>query len=75
MISETKIKSVGTSMGIILPRGLIREMDLRKDETVLIEIHKKENVLREMFGRAKVKGKLKESTLKELRKELEGKWL
>jgi len=62
-------------MGIILPKELIREMDLKKDETVLIEIQKKENVLREMFGRAKIKGKLKENTLKELRKELKGKWL
>lgn len=62
-------------MGIILPKGLIREMDLKKDETVLFEIQKKENALREMFGRGKIKGKLKENTLKELRKELEGKWL
>lgn len=75
MISETKIKSIGTSIGIIIPAEIVRDMDLKKDENVIIEIQKKNNSLKEMFGRGNIKGKLKEGTLKEVRKELEGKWL
>ncbi|MDP2924991.1 MAG: hypothetical protein Q8N99_01325 [Nanoarchaeota archaeon] len=75
MISETKIKAIGTSIGIIIPAEIVRNMDLKLDESVLIDIRKKENILKDMFGRGNVKGRLKESTLKELRKELEGKWL
>jgi antitoxin component of MazEF toxin-antitoxin module len=75
MISETKIKAVGTSMGIIIPREVINEMDLKLDECVFVDIRKKNNILKDMFGRGITKGKLKENTLKELRKELEGKWL
>lgn len=40
-----------------------------------LKYRKRNNPLKEMFGRGNIKGKLKESTLKELRKELEGKWL
>jgi antitoxin component of MazEF toxin-antitoxin module len=75
MISETKIKAIGTSMGIILPREIINEMGLKLDESVFIDIRKKDNILKDMFGRGIIKGKIKEKTLVELRKELEGKWL
>jgi len=75
MISETKIKAIGTSMGIIIPKDIINEMGLKLDESVFVDIRKKDNILKEMFGRGNVKGKIKEKTLIELRKELEGKWL
>lgn len=41
---------------------------------MILETRKKENVLREMFGRAKFK-KSTEKILKEIRKEIESKWM
>ena len=43
-------------------------------ETKTNDVKNKENVLNEMFGRSSFTGKLKESTLREIRKELDGKW-
>ncbi len=74
MIIETQTKKWGNSIGIVIPRGAIEAGGIKPGERVVVEIQKKENPLRELFGALKFKRKTEE-ILKEVRKELEGRWL
>lgn len=73
MITKTTTKRWGNSLGVVLPRETVIDMNLREGETITIEITKKENPLRELFGSLKLGNT--EKLLRELRKDLEGKWL
>jgi len=53
---------------------IANKLNLRPEESIIIEITRKENVLKELFGAVKFK-KSTEQILKEVRKDLEGKWL
>jgi len=68
-----KTKTWGNSLGIIVPKETVRELNLKPDEEVVINIQKKENVLKELFGAFRRK-KSTEQILKESR-ELESKWI
>ena len=72
--TNVKTKQWGNSIGIIIPKDLVNDLSLVPGEEVAIEISKKQNVLKELFG-ALNWGKDKQKVLKEVRKELEGKWL
>ena len=62
-------------MGIIIPKEEANKMNLREGEEVVVEIIKKENPLRELFGFGKKNPITKEEFLK-FRKEFEeSKWL
>jgi len=74
MITKTTTKKWGNSLGVVLPRETVIDMNLKEGEIITLEITKKENVLRELFGNLKFK-KSTEQLLKEVRKDLEGKWL
>ncbi len=74
MITKTTTKKWGNSLGVVLPRETVLDMNLKEGEIITLEITKKENVLRELFGNLKFK-KSTEQLLKEVRKDLEGKWL
>lgn len=74
MAIEVKTKKWGNSLGLIIPSETADELNLKPQETIVIEITKKENVLRELFGAMKSK-KPTEQILKEIRKDLESKWL
>jgi len=74
MITKTKTKRWGNSIGIVIPRETVETMGIRQGESIVIDIQKEENVLRELFGSLKFK-KPTEKLLKEVRNELEGKWL
>ncbi len=61
-------------MGIILPREVVGTLDLKPGEEILIDIEKKQNVLKELFGALPFKEPT-EKILRDTRKEMEGRWL
>ena len=68
----SKMRKWGNSLGVIIPKDVARDMKLREDQEVVIEIRPKENVLKELFGSMP---ELKEINLKEARRALESKYL
>ena len=67
----TKTRKWGNSLGVRIPKNAVKEMKLRVNQEIAIEIKPKENVLNELFGFAR--GKINKSTediLKESRKNL-----
>ena len=67
-------KQWGNSIGIIIPSQIVKELNIRPNEEVVIEIKgKSQTVLRELFGAIKLSRPGKE-LLKEARKELESKF-
>lgn len=74
MTLEVKTKRWGNSIGIIIPSEAVEELNIKEEENIIIEIHKNGNILKELFGSLKFK-RSTENILKEVRKDLEGKWL
>lgn len=72
MIScDAKIRRWGNSLGITLPKELIRDNDLKESETIQVIIAKKLPKAKEFFGLAKGKFKKSSQQMKdELRAEL-----
>ena len=54
MASEVVVKKWGNSMGVILPKELIKKEGLKENKKVLIEIVKEAN-LKKLFGSLKRK--------------------
>ena len=46
----SKTRRWGSSLGVIIPNKAVKELSLRENEEVIIEIIKKENPLKELFG-------------------------
>ena len=69
----TKTKRWGNSIGIVIPKEDAERMNIKIGESIMIEIKKKENVLRELQGSMKFGDSKK--ILKEIRKEMESKWM
>lgn len=74
MAIEVKTKRWGNSIGIVIPSETIEKLNIKPEEEIVIEIGKKSNVLKELFGAIKFK-KPTEQIIKESRKEFESKWL
>ena len=74
MAIEVKTKKWGNSIGVVIPVEIADKFNLKPEETIIIEITKKDKVLKELFGSIKFK-KSTEQILKEARTDLEGKWL
>ena len=74
MVIEAKTKQWGNSIGIVIPSKIVEKLALRPEENIIVEISKKENVLKELFGAVKFKRSVKE-VIKEVREDLESKWL
>ena len=75
MTIQVKTKKWGNSIAIIIPSDTIAEMNIKPNEEVVVEIERKGNVLKELFGAGKRGKKSTAQILKETRKELESKWL
>ena len=73
MAIEVKTKKWGNSIGIVIPMEIAEKLNIKPEEGIIIEIEKKNNVLKELFGAMKSK-KATEDILKDARKELESKW-
>lgn len=71
---QVKTKKWGNSIGIIIPSETIERLNIKPEEEIVIEIEKKSNVLRELFGALKFE-KTTEQLLKESREEMESKWM
>ncbi len=46
----SKTRKWGGSLGIRIPNDVVRDLQLREDEEVEIEITRRENPLKELFG-------------------------
>ena len=66
-----KIKQIGNSIGIIIPKNIAKGMNLKPQTEVVIDIKRKSNVLKELFG---AMPNLKNVDLKKVRKSLESKY-
>jgi len=74
MVIEVKTKKWGNSIGVVIPAEAVERFNLRPDEEIIIEIEKKNNVLKEMFGKAKFK-KSSKKMIEDFRKEYDSKWM
>jgi antitoxin component of MazEF toxin-antitoxin module len=70
---QLKTRQWGHSLGIVIPRETIERLHISPDEEIVVEIRKKENVLKDLWGAFKFK-KPTHELLKEVRRELESKW-
>jgi len=46
----TKTRKWGNSLGILIPKKEVENLNLKENQTIIIEITKKENPLKELFG-------------------------
>ena len=69
----TKTRKWGNSLGVRIPKDAVRELKLRENQYVVIDIKPKENPLKELFGAVKL-SKPTEQLLKEIR-EKESKYI
>ena len=70
-----KTKQWGNSVGIIIPKDLVRELNIKPNEEICVEINRKNtNVLKELFGSIKFSKPTKQ-LIKEARKDLESKYM
>lgn len=65
----SKVRKWGSSFGVVIPKNVMKELKLRKNQDVVLDIKPKENPLKELFGMGK--GKTNKST-EELLKEIRG---
>lgn len=70
----TKTRKWGNSLGIIIPKEEVKNMSLKENQTVIVEITKKENPLKELFGSGK-HNKITKKDFLETRKLFESKLL
>jgi len=68
-----KTKQWGNSIGVILPRDIVREKNIKPEEEIIINIEKKRSVLKELFGALCFK-KATKLLLEESRKDLKSKF-
>lgn len=74
MAVEVKTKRWGNSIGVVIPIETVERLNIIPEEEIVIEIEKKNNVLKEMFGKAKFKRSAKKM-IEDFRKESASKWM
>ncbi len=62
----TKTRKWGNSLGVRIPVEIVKEMRLKENQEIVIDIKPKENPLKELFGSVKL-SKPTEQLLKEIR--------
>ena len=68
-----KTKQWGNSIGIILPKDIVRENNIKPGDEVLLAIENKRTVLKELFGALRFKKSTK-TLIEESRKSLESRY-
>ncbi len=68
-----KTKQWGNSVGIIIPKKVVKQLGIKPNDEIVIDVDKKGNVLQEMFGSVKFKRSV-ESIMKDAKKELNSKF-
>ena len=74
MVIKVKAKQWGHSIGLIIPKETIDNLKIKPGEDLMIQVERKKNPLKELFGTLKSK-KSTEQMIKEVRKELGSKWM
>lgn len=74
MATEVITKKWGNSIGVVIPVEIVERMGIKPNQDILIEVERKNNVLKEMFGKAKSR-KSSKKMIEDFRKEAESKWL
>lgn len=74
MALELKTRKWGHSVGLVIPKETLEQLKIKPNDEVLVEIKRKGNPLRELFGAIKF-SKPGHQLVKEMRREMEGKWL
>ena len=74
MCIEAKTKNWGNSLGVIIPRDMVKELGITAGEEIILDVQKKSTVLKELFGSIPLKRKTHQ-ILNDVHKELEGKWI
>jgi len=62
----SKARKWGNSLGIILPKNIVKELKIKENQELVIDVKPKENPLKELFGSVKL-SKPTEQLLKEVR--------
>mgnify|MGYP001562872060 CR=1 FL=1 len=62
----SKTRKWGSSLGVIIPKNVVKELKLRDNQDVVIDVRPKDNPLKELFGSVKL-SKPTEQLLKEIR--------
>ena len=62
----SKTRKWGSSLGVIIPKNVVKELKLRENQEIIIDVKPKENPLKELFGSVKL-SKPTEQILKEIR--------
>ncbi|MBI2148898.1 AbrB/MazE/SpoVT family DNA-binding domain-containing protein [Candidatus Woesearchaeota archaeon] len=74
MAIQVKAKQWGNSIGIVIPKEVVDSLKIKPEEEILIQVEKKENPLKELFGSGKHNPITREDFLK-FRKEFKiSKW-
>ena len=74
MAIEVKAKKWGNSIGIIIPNEMVERLHIKPEENIVVEIQRKDNVLKELFGAIKFT-RPTDKILNDVRDDLEGRWL
>ena len=74
MSVNVKTKVWGNSIGVVIPREIAKSLKIDPGEEIVIEVMKKENVLKELFGSLSFK-KTREELVKNVRKDHGGIWV
>ena len=61
-----KTRKWGSSLGIVIPKKVAKELKIRENQDVIVDIKPKDNPLKEFFGSVKL-SKPTEQLLKEIR--------
>lgn len=69
-----KIKRWGNSIGVLIPKKEALSLNLNEDEEVVLEISKKENPLKELFGAGKTNKITKKEFIENRRMLEESRW-
>jgi bifunctional DNA-binding transcriptional regulator/antitoxin component of YhaV-PrlF toxin-antitoxin module len=70
---KAETKKWGNSIGIVIPKSVVEELNLKPHEEVQIDIKRSGNALKGLFGTLQWKKPIRE-VLREARKELESKY-
>ena len=62
----SKTRKWGSSLGVIIPKEVVKELKLRENQEIIIDVKPKENPLKELFGSVKL-SKPTEQLLREIR--------
>ena len=62
----SKTRKWGSSLGVVIPKEIVKELKLKENQDVVLDIKPKENPLKELFGSVKL-SKPTEQILKEIR--------